>query len=137
MTLQPGATASRTRLVTAEDIDRFAEVTGDNNPVHLDDAYAASTRFGKRIAHGMFTVSIISAILGNDLPGHGSIYLGQEVKFKAPVYLGDEITVTVELVKYREDKRIATFSTTATNQDGVVVVAGEATVIAPESTPTV
>lgn len=132
MSLEIGVTASRTRTITAEDVENFAKVSGDTNPVHLDEAYAATTRFGKRIAHGMLTVSMVSAILGNDLPGVGTIYLGQDVKFKAPVYIGDEITVTIELVKYREDKRIATFSTTATGPDGTVVMEGEAVVIAPE-----
>lgn len=132
MAVEVGMSASRTRRVTAEDIELFARASGDHNPVHLDEEYAATTQFGKRIAHGMLTVSIISAILGNDLPGEGSIYLGQEVKFKAPVYIGDEITATVACIKYREDRRIATFSTTATNQDGTVVLTGEAVVIAPE-----
>lgn len=132
MVLSVGMSASRTRRVTSEDIELFARVSGDTNPVHLDADYAANTQFGKRIAHGMFSVSIISAILGNDLPGHGTIYLGQDVKFKAPVYLDDEVTVTVECVKYREDKRIATFKTTATNQDGKLLLEGEAVVIAPE-----
>ncbi len=132
MALSVGMSASRTHRVTSEDIELFARVSGDTNPVHLDADYAATTQFGKRIAHGMFSVSIISAILGNDLPGHGTIYLGQDVKFKAPVYLDDEVTVTVECVKYREDKRIATFKTTATNQDGKLLLEGEAVVIAPE-----
>lgn len=112
-------------------IDLFAQASGDHNPVHLDDDYASQTQFGKRIAHGMLTVSVISAILGNDLPGQGTIYLGQEVKFKAPVMIGDTITATVELIKYREDKKIATFRTYATNQDGKVVLDGEAVVLAP------
>lgn len=131
MALTVGMTASRTRTVTTQDVELFAQVSGDTNPVHLDDAYAANTQFGKRIAHGLYTVSIISAILGNDLPGEGTIYLGQNTKFKAPVFIGDTITATVELISYREDKRIATFKTTATNQDGVLVVEGEAVVLAP------
>lgn len=132
MKLEIGMTATRTHTVTAEDIDLFAKVSGDTNPVHLDDEYAAGTMFGKRIAHGMLSISIISAILGNDLPGHGTIYLGQDVKFKAPVYIGDTITATVELINYREDKRIATFKTTCTNQDDKLLVTGEAVVIAPD-----
>ncbi len=132
MPLAVGATATRTRVVTSDDVELFAKVSGDTNSVHLDEAYAATTSFGRRIAHGMFTVSIISAILGNDLPGLGTIYLGQDIKFKAPVFIGDTITATVELIKYREEKRIATFKTVATNQDGVVVVEGEAVVLAPE-----
>ena len=132
MALTVGAKASRTRVITEQDVEQFAALSDDTNPVHLDESYAANTRFGKRVAHGMLTAAIISAILGNDLPGRGSIYLGQTLKFKAPVYLGDEITVTVEVVKYREEKRIATLSTLATNQDGTLVLEGEATVIAPE-----
>lgn len=131
MTLEIGITAQRTQVITDEAIRAFAQASGDTNPVHLDDAYAATTPFGRRIAHGMLSASIISAVLGNDLPGPGTIYLGQELKFKAPVYVGDTLTAKVELVKYREDKRIATFRTTCTNQNGVVVVEGEAVVIAP------
>lgn len=132
MALAVGDKASRTRTITDDDIKLFAQVSGDDNPVHLDEDYAADTQFGKRIAHGMLTVGMISAILGNDLPGHGTIYLGQEVKFRAPVFIGDTVTATVECIKYREDKRIATFSTTVTNQDGTTVIKGEAVVIAPE-----
>jgi 3-hydroxybutyryl-CoA dehydratase len=131
MTLQLGATASRTRTITDAAIQAFAEASGDTNSIHLDEAYAATTPFGRRIAHGMLTASIISAILGNDLPGVGTIYLGQDVKFKAPVFIGDTVTATVELITYREDKRIATFRTTVTNQDGVLVVDGQAVVVAP------
>jgi len=132
MTLTIGATASRTRTITDEDVRAFAQASGDTNSIHLDEAYAAQTPFKRRIAHGMLTASIISAVLGNDFPGMGTIYLGQDVKFKAPVFIGDTVTATVELVKYREDRRIATFRTTVTNQDGVLVVEGEAVVIAPE-----
>ncbi|HMQ58962.1 MAG TPA: MaoC family dehydratase [Rhizobiaceae bacterium] len=133
MTLSLGMTASRTRTITDEDVRLFAQASGDTNSIHLDEAYAAQTPFKRRIAHGMLTASLISAILGNDLPGLGTIYLGQEVKFKAPVFIGDTVTASVELIKYREDKRIATFRTTVTNQDGVLVVEGEAVVIAPET----
>ncbi|MCU0465313.1 MAG: MaoC family dehydratase [Anaerolineae bacterium] len=134
MSLTIGVTASRTRTITDEDIRAFAQASGDTNSIHLDDAYAASTPFGRRIAHGMLTASLISGILGNDLPGVGTIYLGQNVKFKAPVFIGDTVTATVELTNYREDKRIATFRTTVTNQDGVLVLDGEAVVIAPATT---
>ncbi len=133
MTLEIGATASRVKTITQEDIALFAQASGDTNPVHLDPAYAETTQFGKPIAHGMLTVSIISAILGNDLPGHGTIYLGQDVKFKAPVYVGDTVTATVECITYRAERRIATFKTTATNQDGVLILEGQAVVLAPES----
>lgn len=131
MSLKIGDSAERVKTITNEDVSNFAAATGDMNPVHLDDSYAAGTRFGRRIAHGMLTGGIISAILGNDLPGPGTVYLGQEFKFKAPVFIGDTITARVEVVKYREDKRITTFRTTCTNQDGVLVLEGEAVVIAP------
>jgi 3-hydroxybutyryl-CoA dehydratase len=131
MNLNIGDSATRTKTITDEDVRNFAAATGDMNPVHLDDTYAAGTRFGKRVAHGMLTVGIISAILGNDLPGFGTIYLGQDFKFKAPVFIGDTVTARIEVVKYREDKCIATFHTTCTNQDGILILEGEAVVIAP------
>jgi acyl dehydratase len=129
--LEIGMSASRTRIITAEDVELFARVSGDTNPVHLDEAYAAQSQFGRRVAHGMLTLSLISAILGNDLPGVGTVYLGQEVRFRAPVFIGDTVQAIVELKSYREEKRIATFTTTCTNQDGTVVLTGEAVVIAP------
>ncbi len=131
MELKLGVRASRTKHITSEAIEAFARASGDMNPVHLDESYASTTTFGRRIAHGMLTASLVSAVLGNDLPGPGTVYLSQELKFKAPVYLNDEITATVELIRYREDKRIATFRTTCTNQDGSLVLEGEAVVIAP------
>lgn len=128
-----GITASRTKTITDEDVRAFAQASGDTNSIHLDEAYAATTPFGRRIAHGMLTASLISAVLGNDLPGIGTIYLGQELKFKAPVYIGDTLTAAVELIRFRADKRIATFRTTVHNHDGVLVLEGEAVVIAPET----
>ncbi len=132
MALEIGARASRTRRITGAEIQAFAQATGDRNPVHLDDAYAAQSRFGRRIAHGMLTGGLISAVLANDLPGPGTIYLSQSFQFKAPVYIEDEITATVELTAYRPEKRIATFRTTCTNQEGKVVLEGEAVVLVPE-----
>src|SRR5947207_14142491 len=125
--LEIGSTATRSKTITGEDIEAFARLTGDTNPVHLDEAYAATTRFGKRIAHGMLTASLISALLANDLPGPGTVYLNQTLTFKAPVYIGNKITATVELTNYRN--RIATFKTTVHNQDGVLVLEGEAVVL--------
>lgn len=131
MAIQIGDSASRTQVIRAEDVDLFARLSGDTNPIHLDDAYAATTQFGRRIAHGMLSVSVISAILGNDMPGQGTVYLGQDVKFKAPVYVGDTITASVECIAYREDRRIATFKTLVHKQDGTLVVEGQAVVLAP------
>lgn len=132
MPIKVGDRAERTTLITDERIRQFAAASGDMNSIHLDEAAAAQTRFGRRIAHGMLTASLISAVLGNDLPGVGSIYLSQTVKFKAPVFLGDTITARVTVTAYREDKRIATLETHCLNQDGQLVLEGEAVVIAPE-----
>ncbi len=123
-----GARATRERTITDADIVRFAEVSGDRNPVHLDEEYAARSPFGRRVAHGFLTGSMISAIIGMDLPGPGSIYLGQTMKFLAPVAIGDTVTVSVEVIGVREEKRILTLRTDATNQEGVLVLTGEAVV---------
>ena len=126
---QPGDTASRTTTITDEMIRSFAELTGDSNPVHLDDAYAAGTRFGRRIAHGMIAAGLISAALANDLPGPGTVYLSQTLQFKAPVFPGDTITTTVAVKTVRPDKPIVTLGTVCTNQDQKVVLEGEAVVL--------
>lgn len=123
-----GSQAMLSRLITENDILLFAQVSGDRNPIHLDAAYAERTLFGKRIAHGFLIGSLISALLGNDLPGPGSIYLGQTLKFLAPIHIGDTVTVTVKVVALREDKRIVTLHTECTNQHGTLVLSGEATV---------
>ena len=129
-TLNPGDKASRTQTISDEMIRSFAELTGDTNPVHLDDAYAAGTRFGRRIAHGMIAAGLISATLANDLPGPGTVYLSQTLQFKAPVYPGDTITATVEVKSVRPDKPIVTMSTVCSNQENKVVLEGEAVVLA-------
>ena len=127
--LNPGDKASRTTIITDQMIRAFAELTGDSNPVHLDDAYAATTRFGRRIAHGMIAAGLISATLANDLPGPGTVYLSQSLQFKAPVYPGDIITTTVEVKSVRPDKPIASLGTVCKNQNDVVVLEGEAVVL--------
>ena len=127
--VKPGDTASRTRTISDEMIRTYAELTGDTNPVHLDDGYAAGTRFGRRIAHGMIAAGLISATLANDLPGPGTVYLSQSLKFKLPVFPGDTVTATVEVVSVRPDKPIVTLSTVCTNQNGEVVLEGEAAVL--------
>ncbi len=131
MTPQPGERASRSLTVTDEVIRQFAEVTGDHNPVHLDEAYAAGTRFGRRIAHGMIAAGLISAALANELPGPGSVYLSQTLQFKAPVFPGDTITAVVEVTAVRPDKPIITLATLCTNQDGKLVLEGEAVILTP------
>jgi acyl dehydratase len=123
-----GTEASLSRTITEDDILLFAVVSGDKNPLHLDAEYAERSLFGKRIAHGFLIGSLISAVLGNDLPGPGSIYLGQTLRFLAPIHIGDTVTVIVKVVALREDKRIVTLHTNCTNQHGTLVLSGEATV---------
>ena len=126
--LKIGQTASIQKTYSAADVTAFAGISLDVNPIHMSDGYAKDTLFGKRIVHGILTSGLISAVLGNQLPGPGTIYLGQELKFMAPVYLGDDITATVEVVELRPDKRIVKLNTTCVNQDGKTVISGMATV---------
>jgi 3-hydroxybutyryl-CoA dehydratase len=128
-TLTLGQKATRTQTITDEMVRTFATLTGDSNPVHLDEEYAATTRFGRRIAHGMLAASLISAALANDLPGPGTVYLSQSIQFKAPVYPGDTVTAVIEVKSVREDKPIATLTTTCVNQDNMTVIEGEAVVL--------
>jgi acyl dehydratase len=126
--LNIGDTASRSKLITDSDIHTFADLTGDHNPIHVDDEFASQSIFGKRIAHGMLSASLISAVLANDLPGEGSIYLGQTLQFVGPVFIGDEITARVTVTSVREDKPIAKLETICTNQRNEIVIKGEATI---------
>ena len=127
MKIKPGDTASLSKTITDNDIRAFAEVSCDYNPLHLDEAFAQQTRFGKRIAHGMLSASLISAVLANELPG--SIYLGQTLQFVAPVFLGDTVEARVTVTEIREDKPIVKLQTVCTNQRNEVVIKGEATVL--------
>ena len=129
MTMKVGDSAEITKTIEQSDIDAFARVTGDHNPVHVDEEFAKTTRFGRRIAHGMLTASLISAVLANKLPGEGSVYLGQTLKFVAPVFPGDEITARVTVKEVREDKPIMKLETICVNQRDEVVIRGEATVL--------
>ena len=126
---QIGEQASLTRTITEADVEAFAGLTGDHNPIHLDAEVAARSRFGRRIAHGIFSVGLISAVLGTKLPGPGSIYLSQKIDFLAPVYIGDTITAAVQVTAWRPDKRIITLETDARNQEGKQVVRGEAVLL--------
>src|SRR5579859_2547378 len=123
-----GTKATLSRTITENDILLFALVSGDHNPIHLDAEYAERTLFGKRIAHGFLIGSLISAVLGNEMPGPGSIYLGQTLKFLAPIHIGDTVTASVEVIGMREEKRLLTLRTDCTNQAGVLVISGEAVV---------
>ena len=132
MRFKAGDSAEITKTIEQSDIDAFANVTGDHNPVHVDEEFAKTTRFGRRIAHGMLTASLISAVLANKLPGEGSVYLGQTLQFVAPVFAGDEITARVVVREVREDKPIVKLETICLNQRGDVVVRGEATILAAD-----
>lgn len=129
MKFKPGDTVSLSRTINDDDIRAFANATGDHNPLHLDEEFAKQTRFGKRIAHGMLSASLISAVIAQDLPGLGSIYLGQTLQFVAPVFLGDTVTARVTVTSIREDKPIIKLETVCTNQRDEVVIRGEATVL--------
>jgi 3-hydroxybutyryl-CoA dehydratase len=128
--LEVGMVACLSRTVTEADVVMFGGVTGDLNPAHLDEVYAAASPFKGRIAHGMLGAGYISAVLGMRLPGPGTIYLEQTLGFKAPVRPGDTITATVELVEKMPGGRCR-FTTTCTNQDDTVVITGEAIVLPP------
>jgi 3-hydroxybutyryl-CoA dehydratase len=129
--LKVGDSAQISKTITETDIYDFAKVTGDFNPIHLDQAYAEKTFFKGRIAHGLLSVGFISAILGNILPGHGAIYLSQEVKFLAPVRIGDTITTRVEVTEVMPEKNRVKFRTTCMNQEGKMVVDGTAWTMPP------
>ena len=129
MNLKVGDAATLSKTITDADVRAFAELTGDHNPVHLDDEYAAGTRFGRRVAHGMLAASLISAALANELPGRGTVYLSQQLQFTAPVFPGDTVTARVAVTKVREDKPVVTLDTVCTNQRGETVVRGEAVVL--------
>ena len=129
MKFNVGDSAEITRKIEQSDVDAFADVTGDHNPVHVDEEFASQTRFGRRIAHGMLTASLISAVLANKLPGEGSVYLGQTLQFVAPVFPGDEITARVTVKQVRDYKPIMKLETICVNQRDEVVIRGEATVL--------
>jgi 3-hydroxybutyryl-CoA dehydratase len=135
MSLEVGAGAELSKTITDEDIRAFAELSGDRNPVHLDDEYAAGTRFGRRVAHGMLAASLLSAVLANQLPGRGTVYLSQSLRFTAPVYPGDTVTARVTVKSVREDKPVVTLETVCTNQRGERVIEGEAVVLQAEARP--
>ena len=130
--IEVGDTASLERAVTENDIELFALVSGDVNPAHLDAEFAAKDIFGKPVAHGMWTASLVSAVLGTTLPGPGCIYLGQTIAFTKPVFPGDTVTATVTVLEKQDKKRLVRLETVCTNQDGETVLKGEATVIAPK-----
>lgn len=124
-----GMNASVTKTVTEADVILYAGITMDTNPAHTNEEYAKTTMFKHRIAHGMLSAGLISAVLGTKLPGEGSIYMGQELKFLAPVYIGDTITATAEVVELIPEKNRVILKTVCTNQDGKEVIVGKATLM--------
>jgi len=128
--MEVGQSASVSKTVTAEDIEKFAEVSMDNNPVHLDQAYAETTPFKARIAHGMLSAGFISAVLGTKLPGKGTIYMGQTLRFKAPVKIGDTVDTTCTVKEIIPEKKRVILDTVC-SVAGAAVLEGEATVMAP------
>ena len=129
MEIKVGDKFSNERLVTDELIRKFAEVSGDHNPIHLDEEVAKTTRFGKRIAHGMLSGAFISAVLGYEFTERRIVYLSQTLRFTAPVFIGDRVSTTAIVSKIREDKPIVTLETICTNQNGETLVTGEAAVM--------
>lgn len=128
-----GDTATFTKTLKESDLTLFAAVSGDTNPLHLDEEYAKTSSFGERIAHGMWTGSLISAAIANKLPGPGSVYLGQSFTFKRPVKIDDTIEVTLEIKEKIAKRKRLLITCKATNQHKQIVLTGEASVMAPET----
>lgn len=129
--LSIGQSATTTRTVTEQDVLLFAAVSGDVNPVHLDEEFAAGTQFKGRIAHGMYTGGLVSAALAMELPGPGTIYIGQELRFERPVRIGDTLTVELTVEELIPEKKFVKIRTVVLNQSGKPVLSGMATVMAP------
>ncbi len=131
--LEVGEKAEFSKTISESDIYLFAGVTGDLNPAHINEAYARTTFFKTRIAHGLLPAGFISSAIAMKLPGPGTIYLRQELNFKAPVRIGDTITARVEVLEVMKEKKRVRLKTTCTNQDGTVVLDGEAVVSPPRA----
>ncbi len=131
--IKVGDYATFTKTVTETDVVMFAGITGDLNPAHMDEESAKNSMFGRRIAHGMLSAGFISNVLGMQLPGPGTIYLGQELKFMKPVFIGDTVTAKATVVERIEEKNRLLLETIVTNQNGEVVIKGTATVMPPKA----
>lgn len=130
--IKVGDVAELTKTITEQDVLGFAAATGDTNPIHMDAAYAATTPFEKRIAHGMFLAGLVSAVLGTKMPGPGAVYLSQTLQFRLPVFIGDTVTARVEVATMRQDKPIVTLNTMCRNEKGEVVLEGQAVLKLPK-----
>lgn len=127
--MEIGDVFSTSKTITDAVVQQFAEISGDFNPLHLDEEFAKKTRFGTRIAHGMISGALISAVLGFNLGGKTVVYLTQSLKFVAPVFIDDTVTATATVLQIRKDKPIVTLETTCKNQDAITIVEGEAVVL--------
>jgi len=123
--LAVGQKAGRSKTVTARDVELYAEITGDRNPLHFDPEFAAGTRFGRLVAQGGITSGMLNALVAMDLPGPGTVFMSQTLKYLAPTYLGDTLTAEVEVLSVKPDKPVCQLKATVTNQDGTVVLEGE------------
>lgn len=126
MNLTVGQTASRSLTLTAAHVQTFAELTGDYNPLHFDEEFAAGTKFGRLVVQGGLTTGLLHALVAMDMPGPGTVFLSQNWKFTAPVYIGDTITATAEILSIHASKPVTQLGITVTRQDGEVVLEGEA-----------
>lgn len=125
---QIGARAERTHTFTDADVQAFAALSGDRNPLHFDDEFVGATRFGRRIIHGGLTTALFNALVAEQLPGPGSVFLHQEWDYPAPVYIGDTVTAVVEVIDARGDKPITRVRCSASRDDGTLVLSGESVV---------
>ena len=132
--LEVGDSSEFSKTISEADVYMYAGISGDMNPAHINEAYAQGTFFKNRIAHGMLTASFISAVIGMQLPGPGTIYMGQTLQFLAPVRIGDTVTARVEVVEKIDDKKRVRLATTCTNQEGTQLISGEAMVSPPRPT---
>jgi len=123
--LEVGQRARRSKTVTARDVELYAEITEDRNPLHFDPEFAARTRFGRLVAQGGITSGMLNALVAMDLPGPGTVFMSQSLRYLAPTYLGDRLTAEVEVLVVKPDKPVCQLKATITNQDGAVVLEGE------------
>ncbi len=123
--LHVGQRARRTQTVTAREVELYAEITGDRNPLHFDADFAARTRFGRLVAQGGIASGMLNALVAMDLPGAGTVFMSQTLSYKAPTYLGDQLTAEVEVLSLKPDKPVRQLRATITNQDGTVILEGE------------
>jgi len=130
-TLRIGDKALLRKAFTEDEVFQFANISADKNPLHLDKDFGEASVFGQRIVHGMLVASLFSGLIGMELPGEGSIYLGQSLTFKAPVAIDEQVTASVEIINIREDNPIVTLRTVCINSEGSVVIEGEAVVKVP------